>query len=335
VISPLARVRSLKLKLGIVIVAAIVVAVAGTVFANDVGLTRRVGILIAIAISLVVVQLLARGMTSPLREMAAAASAMARGEHGQRVAVRGRDEVAQLAEAFNAMSAELEQTDRMRRELVANVSHELRTPLSALQATLENIVDGVQPADPETLGAMHGQVSRLGRMVEQLLDLSRMEAGTVPLERRPFAVGELLRRVRDEALMSAPDSLRVETSTEPAGLVLSADEERIHQVLTNLVENAARFSPDGGTVRVTARPNGDAVRLEVSDEGPGIPEAEREQVFERFHSLDESRSGSGAGLGLAITDWIVDLHGGTIRVENGAARGARFVIDLPAEAGVG
>jgi signal transduction histidine kinase len=334
-VSPLSRIRSLKLKLGIVIVAAIVVAVAATVFARDIGLTRRVGIALAILLSLGVVQLLARGMTSRLREMAAAAAAMARGEHGQRVSVRGRDEVAELAVAFNAMSAELEQTDRMRRELVANVSHELRTPLSALQATLENIDDGVQAADPATIRAMRERVRRLGRMVEQLLDLSRMEAESVPLDRRPFEVGGLLARVREETMASAPDSVEVEVAADPPGLVLSADEERIHQVLTNLVENAVRCSPPAGSVRVLARPHLSAVRLEVSDQGPGIPESERERVFERFHSLDESRSGGGAGLGLAITSWIVDLHGGTIRIEDAPPpSGCRFVVELPGAIGV-
>jgi signal transduction histidine kinase len=330
-LSPLGGLRSLKLKLGIVIVAAIVVAVAATVFARDIGLSRKLGIAIAILLSLGIVQLLARGMTAPLREMAAAAGAMARGEHGQRVTVRGRDEVAQLAVAFNAMSAELEQTDRMRRELVANVSHELRTPLSALQATLENIDDGVQTADPETIRAMHAQVDRLGRMVGQLLDLSRMEAGTVPLDRRRFELAPLLERVRDEANLNGGAAVEIEVETTAQALVVDADEERIHQVLGNLIENAVRYSPPGGTIRMGASERGDTVRIEVADEGPGVPEDERERVFERFHSVDESRSGGGAGLGLAIASWIVELHGGTIVIEDTFPHGCRVVVELPQE----
>ncbi len=326
--SPLNRIASLKLKLGIVIVAAVVVAVAATVFANDVGLSRRVGIVAAVLLALVVVQLLARGMTSPLREMAAAAGAMARGEHGQRVSVRGRDEVAQLAEAFNAMSAELEQTDRMRRDLVANVSHELRTPLTALQATLENLMDGVQPADPATLSAMHRQVARLGRMTEKLLDLSRMEAQEVPLAMRRFAVADLLRRVREETAIGDP-RIPVETSTTPADLSLVADEERIEQVLSNLVENAIRFSPPGGTVSMSAVGENGNVRIEVADAGPGIPESERERVFERFHQVDVARSSGGAGLGLAICSWIVDMHGGEISAASADTGGCRMVVELP------
>src|SRR5215213_3194147 len=122
-------------------------------------------------------------MTSPLREMAAAASAMARGDYGRRVRATSRDEVGELARAFNAMAAELSDADRMRRELVANVSHELRTPLGALQALLENLADGVEPPDPAALRTALAQTERLGRLVAQLLDLSRLESGTLPAER--------------------------------------------------------------------------------------------------------------------------------------------------------
>jgi signal transduction histidine kinase len=325
---PLDQLPSLKLKLGIVIVAAIVATLVAMLVATSLDLRQRWGVLVAVPLALLVVQILARGMTSRLREIATAADAMARGQHGQHVTVRGRDEVARLAEAFNAMSAELAETDRMRRELVANVSHELRTPLTALQATLDNVADGIQPVDPETLGAMRRQVRRLGRMVEQLLDLSRMEAEGAPLDRRAFAVAKLLHRVRDEALLHGRDSVDVQIQAAD-GLTLVADEERVHQVLTNLVENGLRFSPPGGKVVVRASEHDEAIRLEVTDEGPGIPEDSRERVFERFYSVDESRSGGGAGLGLAIARWIVDLHGGAIRVEEAPSHGCRVLVDLP------
>jgi signal transduction histidine kinase len=326
---PLDQLPSLKLKLGIVIVAAIVATLVAMLAANAVGLSQGWGVVVAIPLALLVVQLLARGMTSRLREIATAADAMARGEHGQTVSVRGRDEVARLAEAFNAMSAELAETDRLRRELVANVSHELRTPLTALQASLDNVADGVQPIDPETIEAMRQQVRRLGRMVEQLLDLSRMEADAVPLDRRVFSVASLLERVRGEALLHAPDSVDVETRVVPDDLALTADQERVHQVLTNLIENALRFSPPGGRILVAAAANGEAVRLEVTDQGPGIPEDARHRVFERFYSVDASRSGGGSGLGLAIARWIVDLHGGTIRVDETHTPGCRVLVELP------
>lgn len=328
---PLRRLRSLKLKLGIVIVAGIVVALGVFVTVDDVlGHRRVLAVAIAVGVALVAVQILARGMTAPLREMAAAADAMARGEHGQRVEVRGHDEVAHLASAFNTMSAELEQVDRVRRELVANVAHELRTPLTSLQATLENVADGIQPLDPETLTAMQGQVGRLGRMVEQLLDLSRMEAGEMELEPRPFPVAELLGQVSRESSLLGASTVSLSSRAEPPDLTLEADPERIHQVLGNLVQNALRFSPPDGTVEMLATGSDGTVRIEVADQGPGIPAAERERVFERFHSVDASRAGGAAGLGLAIARWIVDLHGGTIRAEDRAPTGCRIVVELPA-----
>ena len=160
---PLQSLSSLKLKLGIVIVAAVwITAVATIVGVRWLGLPSIVGAAAGIALALACVQLLARGTTAPLREMAAVASAMAGGEHGRQVLVRSDDEVGELARAFNRMTAELAETDRLRRDLVANVSHELRTPIGALQAVLENVVDGVSEADPETLRTMLAQTRRLG-----------------------------------------------------------------------------------------------------------------------------------------------------------------------------
>jgi signal transduction histidine kinase len=255
---------------------------------------------------------------------------MARGDYERRVTATSRDEVGQLARAFNRMAAELGETDRVRRDLVANVSHELRTPISALQAALENIVDGVAAADPETLRMMLAQVERLGRLVQQLLDLSRLESGVVPLERRLFEVRPMLEHAVGETELGAPDvALRVRV--EPDDLVLDADPERLHQVLANLVENAVRHSPSGALVEVLAGRDANAVRFEVLDEGPGISEADAGRVFERFYRADSARSSrdGGAGLGLAIAQWIVDLHGGHIRAERREPHGCRMIVFIP------
>src|SRR5437868_9036834 len=157
----------------------------------------------------------ARGVTSPSREMSDAARAMATGNYDSRVAATSRDEVGELARAFNQMAAELAETDRVRRDLVANVSHELRTPITALQAVLENLVDGVTDPDPETFRTMLAQVERLGRLVKQLLDLSRLESGAVPLERSEFAVEPLLEHAVREQKLHEPD-VGVAVSVEPA-----------------------------------------------------------------------------------------------------------------------
>jgi signal transduction histidine kinase len=263
--------------------------------------------------------------------MARATAAMARGDYGVRVGDDGRsDEVGELARAFNVMAAELAETDRQRRDLVANVSHELRTPISALRAKLENVADGVEPFDEATTRTMLAQVERLGRLVAQLLDLSRLENKVAQLESRPFAVWPVLEQAAREARLHAPEGLELSVQTEP-NLVAEGDPDRVHQVVANLVENAVRHSPTPGRVAVGAYAEGGRVHIEVADEGPGIPEAEAERVFERFYRSDAARSGDrgGAGLGLAIARWIVDLHGGTIRVEQGEPRGCRMVVELP------
>ncbi len=327
---PLDGLGTIKRKLGV----AIVIAVAVSSLVSTAGLRLGVPLLlrpvIAAAIALAMVQVLARGMTSPLREMASAARAMARGEHGRRVTATSRDEVGELGRAFNAMAADLEALDRLRRDLVANVSHELRTPISALQAVLENLVDDVEPPDPETFRTMLRQVERLGRLVTQLLDLSRLESGALPLQLRAFHVGELLDQVADECRLHAP-ATPVAVTVEPFDLTIEADPERVHQVVANLLENAVRHSPPGASVDVTAARVGRGVRMEVADAGPGIAEDEVDRIFERFYRSDAGRASAdgGAGLGLAIARGIVDLHGGSIRPERRSPTGCRMIVDLP------
>jgi signal transduction histidine kinase len=329
-VKPLDRFHSIKLKLGIVIVAAVGVSSVVSYVGFRLGLELWMRPIISALIALGMVQLLARGMTRPLRDMADAATAMAAGEHGRQVSATSQDEVGDLARAFNAMSAELAEVDRMRRDLVANVSHELRTPISALRAQLENLVDGVAEPDPELLATMLRQVERLGRLVEQLLDLSRLESGAVPLQPRRFEVASMLEDVVDE-LRAVQGSSAMKVVVDEPGLAAHADPERLHQVVANLVHNAVRHSPPDGTVEVSARRRGSGVEIAVCDEGPGIPETDSQRVFERFYRADAARTASdgGAGLGLSIARWIVELHGGEIHPEARVPRGCRMVVQLP------
>ena len=331
---PLDPLTSIKMKLGAVIVAAVAVTVLVVSVSTGAGVSPVVSALAAGALSLGLVQVLAHGMTSPLREMAAAAAAMARGDYRRRVTASSRDEVGELARAFNKMATQLGEVDRVRRELVANVSHELRTPITALQAVLENLVDGVEPADPETLRTMLRQVERLGALVTQLLDLSRLESGAVPLQRCSFELRPLLEDVAGETRLRTTD-VAVAVRVDPAGATADGDPARVHQVLANLLDNAVRHSPAGGTVELRATKDRAGVTIEVNDEGPGISEEERSKVFERFYRADSARSSKdgGAGLGLAIARWIVDLHGGDIRVEARQPHGCRMVVQLPAARG--
>ena len=332
---PLDRFSRIKVKWGIVFLA----AVAITLITHEIGWRLAwpgwLRVLLAVVLALAMVQFLARGMTSPLREMVEAARGMAKGEYDRRVTASSRDEVGELARAFNQMASDLAEIDRVRRDLIANVSHELRTPISALQAVLENLVDGVAEPDPATLQTMLEQAQRLGRLVEQLLDLSRLESGALPLQPRIFELEPLLQRVVDEARAQitgrSVKQVDMRVDVAPSGLRLHADPERVHQIATNLLTNAVRHSPEGGCVEIRAREQSNGITLEIADEGPGIPEEEATRVFERFYRSDAARSANegGVGLGLAIARWIVDLHGGDIRVEKAEPRGCKMVVHLP------
>ncbi|HUQ62865.1 MAG TPA: ATP-binding protein [Acidimicrobiales bacterium] len=327
---PLDPLKSIKIKLGAVIVASVGTTVAVVVLSTGAGVSPVVSALAAGALSLGLVQVLAHGMTSPLREMARAAKSMADGDYERRVTASSRDEVGELAHAFNAMAADLGELDRVRRDLVANVSHELRTPISSLRAVLENLVDGVQEVNPETLRVVLRQVERLGALVSQLLDLSRLECGAMPLQRRAFHLRPVLEDAVNESRMHTP-GVEVAVAVDPRGMQADGDPDRVHQVVANLLDNALRYTPPGGRVEVEARRVRGGVTIEVCDEGPGISDEESSRVFERFYRVDAARTSEdgGAGLGLAIARWIVDLHGGQIHAERREPHGCRMVVELP------
>lgn len=329
---PLDPVRSIKAKLGLVVVAS---GAAGLCyFWIMVGWFTPGTSAVAISLSLFTTLILAHGTTLPLREMTVAARAMARGDYTQRVRASSRDEVGELARAFNQMAADLAAADRHRRELIANVSHELRTPIAALRGVLENIVDGVAEPDPATLRTALAQTERLGRLVAELLDLSRIDAGAHTLHARPFEVGPFIDEVVAEARMCAERSVRFAALVDHDAPV-TGDRDRLKQVLLNLADNAARHSPPGGAVEIVARlDEGDTV-VEVRDEGPGIPPEERDLVFARF-TRGERATGGGTGLGLAIARWVVHLHGGDIRISDAqpaaaprSAPGCLITVRLP------
>ncbi|MDZ5623529.1 DUF4153 domain-containing protein [Nocardioides sp. HM23] len=326
-------VRSVKVKLGLLVVASVVVAVVVATIGEAGGVPVWLSIPVTVALALAVTQLLAVGMTSPLREMTTAARRMASGDHAVRVTATSRDEVGELADAFNRMAEELAAVDRQRRDLVANVSHELRTPLTALNAVLENLADGVAEPDPVTLRAALDQGERMAGLVGDLLDLSRVDAGKAPLARQQVDVRRLLDAAVTQARVSGRD-VACDVRVDPPGLAVQGDPARLHQLVANLLDNASRHSPPGGVVVVSAHATAERWLLEVSDQGPGIAPGDRERAFERFGTLGEDsvQTGGGTGLGLAIARWVTDLHGGTIRFvdpEPGAS-GARVRVDLPA-----
>ncbi|WP_250257853.1 ATP-binding protein [Dermabacter sp. Marseille-Q3180] len=318
-LSPLQRFGSFKIKLGVIVAVSVLVAALLGWAGSAAGLNPLLFIPLTVLAALVVTQILARGMTRPLREMTVAAKAMALGDYGRRVTTKSRDEVGQLASAFNTMSAELARTDELRRDLVANVSHELRTPVAALRGQLENMVDGVTAATTESLEIALGETERLTRLVTHLLDLSRLEAGVMDIERERIALTPFLHEAVDSAQLAArvqERDVRFVIDVKPQELSVTADPARIHQVIANLLDNASRHSPSGGTIYVRAwefKSTG-SIAIEVRDQGPGIAEADREAVFERFERGGTPDQSGGTGLGLAIARWAVELHGGTIEV---------------------
>jgi signal transduction histidine kinase len=331
-VEPLARVSSLKVKLGLLVVASVVVAAVVASAGRAGGVPVWLSIPVTILLALAVTQLLAVGMIAPLRQMTAAAGRMATGDYAVRVTEDASDEVGDLARAFNTMARDLSSVDRQRRELVANVSHELRTPLAGLVAVLENLVDGVAPRDPQSLGAALDQAQRTSHLVDDLLDLARVEAGKAPLTPRPVSVGALLEAAIAEAGVTGRD-VWYAARVEPADLVVHADPDRLRQLVANLLDNASRHSPSGATVSISASRTGDRWVLEVQDEGPGVEAGDRERVFEPFGTLSAADGGGGTGLGLAIARWVTDLHGGSIRFVDPEAGhvGARVRVSLPTD----
>ncbi|THV10069.1 DUF4173 domain-containing protein [Nocardioides caeni] len=331
---PLAVVTSLKVKLGLLVAISAAVAAGIASLGSSAGVAAWLSIPVTIALALGVTQLLAVGMTSPLRQMTAAARRMATGDYGVRVDETSRDEVGDLARAFNTMARDLADVDRQRRELVANVSHELRTPLAGLIAVLDNLVDGVAPSDPDALATVLRQAERMSALVEDLLDLARVDAGKAPLRAEPVALAGLVAEaVAEVATLGRAVEYDVAV---PSDLTLSADPGRLGQLVANLLDNASRHSPAGGVVRVVAERVGDGVRLEVSDQGPGVSPVDRERVFEAFGTLQATEGGGGTGLGLAIARWVTDLHGGRISFVDPAPApgpdpgpGARVRVELP------
>ena len=264
-----------------------------------------------------------------LGDVIEAAGRIAEGDLSTRVAERGSREVRVLARAFNTMSARLEASEQQRRRLLADVSHELRTPLSVVQGNLEALLDGVHQADEDHLRAILDETRILSRLVEDLTTLSLAEAGSLALHREPTDVAAIARDTADSFGTAAKDAgVSVETSV-PSGLgTVDADPVRLREVLTNLVGNAIRYTPPGGSVRVGVSREADSVVVTVTDTGAGISADALGHIFDRFYKSPESH---GAGLGLAIARQLVVAHGGTITAKSEPGRGTEIAFTVPAE----
>lgn len=288
------------------------------------------GILAAIAASLFT----ARRILGPIQAMTLASQRMAAGDYRSRIDPPSRDELGVLAESFNEMADALASTERRRVELIGDVAHELRTPLSSIRSGLEGLIDGVMPADPDTLIGLQRETSRMQRLVQDLAELSRAEARQVPLDLRPVAMAELARAVV-ERLQPQYEDKDVKLQLDlAAGLPpVRVDPQRMTQVLMNLLGNALQYTPTGGKVTVKVEARGSTVTVFVRDTGIGLAQDQLAHVFERFYRVDKSRSrtGGGSGLGLTIAKYLVEAHGGTIGARSpGPGQGSTFYISLPA-----
>ncbi len=326
---PLDHVQSIKVKISILIVASVGV----TAFMSQLGLTLGwpvwVRPVVAGIVALTMAYLLARGLTRPLRKMARIASQMAKGDYRQRISEPRRDEVGQLAIAFDSMADELAETDRLQKEFIANASHELRTPVTALRSTLENLVDGVEHPTRQTMEQMLREAENLSTLVTQLLDLSRLDASPPKeIAVEPVDIGDLLHQVADEVLLTDP-TVRISVRA-PVHLKVDGQPNHLRQVFRNIIGNASRFSSAGDIVDVVATQSDSRIRIAVRDSGPGIPIEQRERIFERFWQADgvSRLSGGGAGLGLAISKQIVGHYDGVIEVSDNKPTGACFIVDL-------
>jgi histidine kinase len=286
--------------------------------------------LVAVVLSLI----FSRSIISPVRAMSLATQRIADGHYDERVQVPGADELAQLAMRFNQMAEKLNQVESMRRRLIGDVSHELRTPLTAIKGSMEGLMDGVLPAANETYQQIHAEADRLNRLVDDLQELSRVEARAYELDIRPVEVSSLVRTVT-KRLSPQAESKRITLDLELAPDLphVLADEDRAVQVLTNLTGNALQYTPEGGRITITAKRIGGEVQIAVRDTGISIPPEHLSRIFDRFYRVDKSRSrqsGGGSGIGLTIARALVEAHAGHIWAESaGDGQGSTFIFTLP------
>jgi len=287
-------------------------------------------------VSLLLGVLLTRTLTRPIQELTAASRAIASGDLNQTVPVRSRDELGELATAFNQMSSDLSRARNLRRQMTADIAHELRTPLSIILGQIDALDDGVVPASPESFELLREETGRLGRLVEDLRTLSMADAGELTLVRRLVQPGQLLEQAQaaHQPLAAAKGvSIRVRASSGLPEAEL--DPDRLLQVLGNLLSNALRHAPSASEIELAAESLEAGIQMTVRDNGPGIDPADLPHLFDRFYRTDKSRrrETGGSGLGLAIARAIVELHGGRIWAEADAGQGTVMSIWLPTAPG--
>jgi len=290
------------------------------------------GACLAVIVAFLVTLFLSRRILSPIKELRSAAQRLGKGDFSQRVDTSDKSEMGDLASTFNSMAGNLQRNEQLRQHMVSDIAHELRSPLTNVRGYLEAINDGVMQPDKATISSIYDETVLLSRLINDLQELSLAEAGELKLSCQPEDVAELVRQ-SVAAVHAKASEKDIEVSYDiPADLPrVNIDFLRIKQVLLNLLENALAHTPGGGHINIEANLNPGFVEVSVSDTGEGIPADEIDNIFERFHRVDKSRSRStgGSGLGLTITRYIIEEHKGKIGVHSEPGKGSRFNFTLP------
>ena len=290
--------------------------------------------IIGILLAVVLVPITARSFTKPLVIMNNVAKSYAKGDFSSRVPVKTNDELGQLAGSFNQMAGELKSLDDLRRSFVANASHEMKAPLASMRGFLEAILDGSVPEgeQKEYLAIVLDETKRLSNLVANLLDLSKIESGNFPMARKVFDINEHIRRtlITFETRIDGK-GLNVEADFQGDSCSVFADPDHMSQVLRNLIDNAIKFTPKGGTIAVSTLSKDGKARISVSDTGKGIPEEDLSQIWERFYKVEKAHTpgSEGTGLGLSIVRKIIEQHGEEITVGSKLGEGTTFTFTLP------
>jgi len=284
-------------------------------------------------LALVLGSLLAFGLTRAIHEMKSAALDIAQGKYGRQVNVRSKDELGELAQAFNQMSRQLEKAIQARRQMTADIAHDLRSPLTVIQGYTEALSDGKLEGSEEVYQILHQETQQLSRLIDDLRLLSLADAGELPLALQAIAPKVLLERAQARfQIQAAHKQVQLLVEAQEPLASIRVDSERMTQVLDNLIQNALRYTSPGGTIWLRAAQDAQRVMLQVCDNGAGIAEQDLPRIFDRFYRADPSRSQNGeSGLGLAIVKSLVEVQGGSIAVQSALGKGTTFTITFPKE----
>lgn len=304
----------------------------GSTFLDRFNLQILLGGLTGLGLALLLAIILSRTLTRPILELTSATRVVSEGNLAQQVPVRSRDELGQLATSFNHMSADLVRSLNLRRQMTADIAHELRTPISIILGHAEAVHDGVLPASADTFEIIREEAERLEHLVDDLRTLSMADAGELKLVVRPYPPQKLLHDVQKTYNHQAKQK-KITLSTKTAFDLpeIEMDPQRMKEVLSNILDNALRYTPENGHITLSAELLGDSIEMRVKDSGPGVASDELDRIFERFYRTETSRTRDegGSGLGFAIAKSIVEKHNGRIRAESQPGQGLTVIIRMP------